>query len=443
MIDWLRGQRLGREPEERFMNSSTLVATLAITSLAPITFAGDVNPPPGPVDGTMKTLDEVRPSTPMNVDTTPGDANSTFRITAPGAYHLTTNLIGESGKSGIEITSDDVTINLNGFLMEGVEGSLDGITTDDTPQSLDEYDRIVISNGAIAGWDGRGVLLNGVNHRVSFVSVQHCGNVGIFVGENAQVTDCNVSDNGLTGIAAGFNSLVARCVSKDNAGAGITCGFGQFTEDGGSILDCNASGNISGISIGRGGTITRCSVSFNGNAGITIGEGATLTESNVDRNGTGIVARSGSLIDGCSVYANLGDGIDAENARGVSILDCAVKSNQGHGILIGASNVVRGNICESNAETGIRAEFIGIGNAGLNRISGNTCITNDVGISIGTTDNLITGNACSGNSVFNWSLIPGNAVAPIVSVTTNIGGINGDTYAGPFGATDSLTNITY
>lgn len=424
------------------MNSSTLVATLAITSLAPITFAGDVNPPPGPVDGTMKTLDEVRPSTPMNVDTTPGDANSTFRITAPGAYHLIANLTGESGKSGIEIAADDVTINLNGFLIEGVSKSLDAITTDDTPQSLDEHDRIVITNGAITGWDGRGVYLNGLNHRVSNLNVESCGNLGIFVGQNAHVTDCLVSANGLNGITAGFNSLIARCVAKDNSGTGIACGFGQFTEDGGSIIDCNASGNISGISIGRGGTIARCSASFNGNAGITLNEGATLTNSNADRNGTGVLARSGSLIDGCAIYANAGDGIDAENSRGVSILDCAVKSNQGHGILIGASIVVRGNICESNAMAGIRAEFIGISNSGQNRISGNTCIDNDQGISIGTTDNLVIGNACSANST-NWSLIPGNAVAPIVAVTTNVAGINGDTYAGPFGATDPHANITY
>ena len=60
-----------------------------------------------------------------------------------------------------------------------------------------------------------------------------------------------------------------------------------------------------------------------------------------------------------------------------------------------------------------------------------------------STGNAIVRNACSDNATLNWSLIPGNAVAPIVSATTNAGGISGDTYAGPFGTTDPWANITY
>lgn len=47
--------------------------------------AGDVNPPAGPVGGTMKTLSEVELRIGINATNTPGDADSLYRITAPAS----------------------------------------------------------------------------------------------------------------------------------------------------------------------------------------------------------------------------------------------------------------------------------------------------------------------------------------------------------------------
>ena len=60
--------------------------------------AGDLNPPAGPVTPTMKPLDEVEPRTAVNATNTPGDTDSSFRISQSGSYYLTANLTGESGK---------------------------------------------------------------------------------------------------------------------------------------------------------------------------------------------------------------------------------------------------------------------------------------------------------------------------------------------------------
>jgi len=56
--------------------------------------AGDLNPPPGPVASTMKTLSEVEPRIAVNSINTPGDADSLFKITQPGSYYLTGNITG-------------------------------------------------------------------------------------------------------------------------------------------------------------------------------------------------------------------------------------------------------------------------------------------------------------------------------------------------------------
>ena len=84
--------------------------------------AGDLNPPAGPVTPTMKTLTEVEPRIAINAVNTPGDAFSTFKITQPGSYYLTGNVTGAAGTSGIRVASGQVTLDLNGFTLEGAGG---------------------------------------------------------------------------------------------------------------------------------------------------------------------------------------------------------------------------------------------------------------------------------------------------------------------------------
>jgi hypothetical protein len=70
--------------------------------------AGPLNPPPGPITGTGKTLTEVDPRIVINEINTPGDANSVFRITRPGCDDLTVNAYGEIGMCGVAIRSGSV-----------------------------------------------------------------------------------------------------------------------------------------------------------------------------------------------------------------------------------------------------------------------------------------------------------------------------------------------
>src|SRR5262252_4521225 len=96
------------------MNAKQAVPLLLVLA-ASVALAGPLNPPPGPVASSYKTLTEVEPRTAINAANTPGDSGCLFKITQPGSYYLAANVQGVAGKSGIDIASGNVTIDLNGF----------------------------------------------------------------------------------------------------------------------------------------------------------------------------------------------------------------------------------------------------------------------------------------------------------------------------------------
>lgn len=135
------------------MNRKTL-AVMMLVAAASAAMAGPLNPPPGPITSTMKTLSEVEPRIAINATNTPGDTFAVFKITQPGSYYLTGNISGVTGKYGIEITVSGVTIDLNGFEATGVPGSLAGVAT-----TVNALRNISVKNGSVRNWSGAGVDL--------------------------------------------------------------------------------------------------------------------------------------------------------------------------------------------------------------------------------------------------------------------------------------------
>src|SRR6185295_11021300 len=155
--------------------SATLVALISLAATGLIVFsawAGPLNPPGGPVTSTNKTLTEVEPRIAINATNTPGDADSVFRIAGAGSYYLAGNVTGVSGKAGIEIASNDVTVDLMGFELLGVAGSLAGVRTPAAVSGL------TIRNGSIRSWPTGGIAASAVSSSVIVEGVTATGNTG-------------------------------------------------------------------------------------------------------------------------------------------------------------------------------------------------------------------------------------------------------------------------
>src|SRR5690349_6182160 len=151
----------------------------------------------------------------VNSTNTPGDASASFVIAKPGSYCLATNVVGESGKNGIRIDADDVTLDLAGFAMLGSSGSLNGIL-------INNHLRIAIRNGSITGWGSNGLdgTLGGAGRLDDLRAEGNIGS-GLIINSGSQVTNCVAGANGGVGISTSNDVLVIGCVSGGNGGHGF------------------------------------------------------------------------------------------------------------------------------------------------------------------------------------------------------------------------------
>ena len=69
-------------------------------------------------------------NTPVDAAHTPGDVDSLFVISQSGSYYLTGSITGVAAKHGIKITAPYVTLDLGGFTLTGIAGSLSGTQWD-------------------------------------------------------------------------------------------------------------------------------------------------------------------------------------------------------------------------------------------------------------------------------------------------------------------------
>jgi hypothetical protein len=171
--------------------------------------AGPLDPPAGPVTGTYKTLSDVEPRIAINAINTPGDADSTFKITQPGSYYLAGNIIGVSGKHGIEVVAGNVTIDLNGFAITGVAGAFDGVLVSGSTN-------VAVLNGIVTNWRNGLELQSTRNARVEGILASGNSADGIRLGTHAIARRCVVSNNGQNGLSSLPGTLIESCVAHDN-----------------------------------------------------------------------------------------------------------------------------------------------------------------------------------------------------------------------------------
>ena len=255
-----------------------LIATL--NSQLSTAFAQGSLTPPGAPAPTFKTLAQIEPRTPIGTNTTPGDADSLFKITQPGSYYLTTNLTGVAAKHGIEIAVGGVTLDLMGFeLAGGVTNSLDGVRV-----SLSVIvTNLAIRNGSVRNWGGDGVdAINAANGQYQDLRLSANGGRGLFCGAGSAVVNCAATFNTGDGINVSSGSTVSGSTAQGNTGRGIVAVLGS------TVSGCAARGNTGdGISAGTGSTVTGCTATFNTGDGIQVSSDCRVTDNTCDSNGDG------------------------------------------------------------------------------------------------------------------------------------------------------------
>jgi hypothetical protein len=155
-------------------------------------------------------------------------AGGTYTITQPGSYKLSGNLQAkDQNTSVILISSDHVTLDLNGFSILGTadcsgdvspcanSGFGKGVVT------LGRFFDVTIRNGTIQGMGGRGIDVTGDSILVEYMHVRNNGENGIVISRldkpqfNAIVQHNNVQENGLAGIIVGGGRIVNNVVTNN------------------------------------------------------------------------------------------------------------------------------------------------------------------------------------------------------------------------------------
>ena len=97
-------------------------------------------------------------------------------ISQPGSYVLTANLVLPCNKDAIDITADNVTLDLGGYSIIGLGGSSTGIGV-----SAGSHSNIKVMNGSVVKMGGGGIS-SGAITTVKDVTINSSGGNGITLG---------------------------------------------------------------------------------------------------------------------------------------------------------------------------------------------------------------------------------------------------------------------
>ena len=370
--------------------------TVALRSLAVAIFAlvlgghrvlaGPLNPPAGAIASTGKTLTEVEPRTAISEVNTPGDADSLYKITQPGSYYLTGNIAGVTGKHGIEIAASGVTLDLRGFDLAGVLGSLSGVTV-----SLEGAAAVTVRNGSARSWGSAGI---------------------------------DLSANGV------FGARIENITAADNRGAGIMAGPGAV------IQHCAAVRNqLQGFRLFAGCRVSGCTAAYNADGFNASGSLSAVDCNAYDNTATGFISTAGSSFRTCIANSNH-TGFSLTDA--CSVVDCTVYNNATDGIRIASHCQVRSNTCHNNGTSGAGSTIHATGTN--NRIEDNNVSTTPRGFFIEASGNFIARNTVS-EAGTAWTVAPNNKCLVVVGV--NSPSIDGPSGGVSPGSTDPNANFTY
>ncbi|MFC1602008.1 right-handed parallel beta-helix repeat-containing protein [Pseudomonadota bacterium] len=274
----------------------------------------------------------------MAGNVTPGDAAG-FPVTIgqSGSYRLASNLtVADGTKDGIEITTNNVTVDLNGF---SISGSGNGIG-----RGIVGPSSITVENGVVRDMGGHGIELDS-QARVQKVRSFGNGGHGISVTSAGILNDNSAADNAGNGIRIGVTSVVIGNAANVNGGNGIeeVVAFqSPPAQGGGSLVKNNTVGRNTGN-------------------GIVVGGSSMVKDNTANSNDmNGIVVfdfNDDPLVAGCLVVSNTAnlnnsDGINTQ--AGCSVKNNTANGNNDDGIDVHAASLVLDNMTRDNINFGLR-----------------------------------------------------------------------------------------
>ena len=329
-----------------FVINGTACAAV-VGAAAFLSIAGPLDPPGGPIAPTHKTLTEVEPRIAVNAENTPGDIDSLVKISQPGSYYLTGNIMGVAGAHGIEIAASGVTLDLMGFEVRGVLNSLDGVRVSVVAHN------IRIRNGSVRDWTGSGVhAFDAFNSSLRDVVAADNGGDGLLIGDNSLVDSCAAARNGGNGIVTGDGSTILESTAAGNAASGIASNSGS------TIVACTAQHNDAfGIRGEVGATISACTANHNGADGVYVNTHARVSDTTANDNGRdGFDVGSSSTVTGVTALHNGFEQIDSGGIKAdvqSTVRGSTASYNDGIGIDVAQGSLVVGSIANGNGVNGI------------------------------------------------------------------------------------------
>lgn len=350
-----------------------------------------------------------------------------YLIDEPGSYFLTGNIEGlVDGKTAITITSDDVSLDLNGYSLIGARpaSTSDASVSTGSPGNgygiwaEGERKNITIHNGIISSWGETGVQAEAVS--------------------NSIFRDLQLENNGVSGIIIGDNSLVLDCQSTLNLEHGIV------GDDGNNVLNCSALTNgSSGIVVDSASQITNTGAEKNLGAGIEVAHGGMLLGCVAGDNQVGFVIGPFSQIIKSIALNNSDDGFQIGDQS--HALHCNASNNEGDGFeMIGASGSIQHCVSHENNLHGI---FCSNSPVSAILVSQNGLTDNDLyGIFVAGSGALVTNNRAAGHpnnaastgvGDGNYDLNPATKYGPIIDII-DAGDVSGINYSD-----NRLANYSY
>lgn len=337
-----------------------------------------------------------------------------YVINAPGSYIVVTDLtIPGPGISGITITANNVSLDLNGHNLIGAGGMVGAHGVNIVTPATD----IEVKNGVIRHWGGDGIYAFKVD-RCVVSNIRAVGNGlnGIELQDGCVVTDCVCIENLWSGITGFDSGKYTRNICKDNGR------FGIHVQSYNSVIGNTCTGNLwDGIYVITGCVVSDDTSTSNGQCGIVGNFGNTVVRNNCSANQSdgisspesdicdnacrynaqnGIVGGDGSTINRNACYNNKRNGITAGTGSSVARNTCS--ANTWDGIEVAKACRVTDNTCDNNDPAG-QGGFAGIhATTDRNDVEGNLVTQNGIGLlstAAGPTGNLFGSNRASGNLV--------------------------------------------